>query len=44
MVKKVSVTNSLDEEWVELIVEAKDLGLSIDEIRILLGISYRSAS
>lgn len=34
----------LDEEWVELIVSARSMGLSLEEIRLFLGGSNRSAA
>ncbi|WP_082028244.1 anti-repressor SinI family protein [Bacillus badius] len=33
--------NELDKEWVELILHARDLGISIDEIREFLNQSSR---
>jgi DNA-binding transcriptional MerR regulator len=34
--------NQLDEEWISLIIEAKELGVSIDEIREFIQ-SYNNA-
>jgi DNA-binding transcriptional MerR regulator len=34
----------LDEEWMELIVSARSMGLSLEEIRLFLGGSNRSAA
>ncbi|KAA0560773.1 DNA-binding anti-repressor SinI [Bacillus sp. CH30_1T] len=33
--------NELDQEWIELIFEARDLGISVDEIREFLNKSSR---
>ncbi|MGF3103678.1 anti-repressor SinI family protein [Rossellomorea sp. DUT-2] len=34
--------NKLDKEWIELIIEARNLGISIDEIREFLNRSSRT--